>query len=643
MAIKGLCDMRLRRFFASPWSAVLIIVALVALLYGRTLSFEYVWDDSLLFLDKTALLNDPLSWGVLVEPVLPGTTYMRPLVFLTLYAEFQLFGQSPIISHLVNLVLFMVNGVLLFLVSRRIAVLTAQRLPTRIALIASVLYVVHPALVESTAWVSGRFDLMVTLFFLLAVLVYLGGALASWLRISLVSLLMLAALLCKELGVVLPGVLLCVWVACYADPEESPLKTFGRAIRNNAGMLMALVMTFAIYISLRVQAMDSIYHSALTVEYLRMALLELLLPLEALKFYAMQTVLPFHGVNPLHPVVEFEPHSPLNLLGSVVVLALLLVGLAWCWFKRSTSAWLALAGFLCLVPVLHLLPLTIGGNIGHERFMTAPLVFIVMAVVFFRYDLLFSRFSLATDFLRRILSLAGMGWIGLSVWTTSSILPFWSSELQLWNWAYHAHPGSEFARYNYLYGALKDSRVDLVEKEIKKLQAERGGLEVGEQILYANTLIRALDPEGIKYLDGVMLAVPKFHEESDGRERADNFMLTAVQMGGFYADYANGMMVFEGDAAEAFKFNKIAEWYLRESEKIPLYYQRVAILYALGEFAEADGLYRRQESLYYYNKDGVKMAVWQLLGSYCKVNKYEGGSCGELVRRGLVPPSVDSD
>ena len=86
--------------------SLLLLTGLAVLLYAQTLNFAYVWDDSLLFLDKTALLNEPLSWSLLTDPVLPGTTYMRPLIFLTLYIEFNVLGQSPAISHAINLIIF---------------------------------------------------------------------------------------------------------------------------------------------------------------------------------------------------------------------------------------------------------------------------------------------------------------------------------------------------------------------------------------------------------------------------------------------------------------------------------------------------------------------------------------------------------
>ncbi|SEI49317.1 hypothetical protein SAMN04244572_00563 [Azotobacter beijerinckii] len=621
----------------SPWPAALLIVVLAALLYGCILSFGYVWDDSLLFLDKTALLNEPLSWSLLAEPVLPGTTYMRPLVFLTLFGEFHLFGQSPVISHSVNLALLMANALLVFAVCRRLALSTGREHGNERALLAAVLYILHPALVESTAWVSGRFDLMVTLFLLLGVAAYLAPGLRSGWRLVLVSAAMLAALLSKELGAVLPGVLLCVWVACHADPAEPPLRTFGRMFRCNAGLLLVLAAVLAGYMLLRVRSMGAAYHYALNTDYVRQAWIEQLLPLEALKFYAMQILLPFHAVGPLHPANELHPHDFASLSASLFVLGGLLALLVLAWLKRTAATWLALAGLLCLLPVMHFVPLFIGGNIGHERFLTAPLAFLAMAVVLVRWEVLFVRWSLSAQAGRRILALAGLGWAVLAAWTTHGILPFWANELQLWNWAYHAHPNFKYARYNYLYGALKESRLHLVDKEIERLQKEQSGLDVDVQLLYANALVRSGNEESLKYLEGIMFALPKFHEQADGRERIDHFLLTAMQMGGVYADYASALMVFRGEAAEALKYNRIAEWYLRESEKIPVRYQRVAILYALGDFSAADVLYHQQELFYYPRKDAMRLGVVQILSRYCEIKGAADVACWEAAKRGLIP------
>ena len=96
---------------------VMGLAVLVLLLYGQTLGFSYVWDDGIIFLDKNDLMVKPLSWGLLSQPVLEGTSYLRPVVFLTWFTEFHLFGQRPALSHAVNVGLFLLNVILLFQVA----------------------------------------------------------------------------------------------------------------------------------------------------------------------------------------------------------------------------------------------------------------------------------------------------------------------------------------------------------------------------------------------------------------------------------------------------------------------------------------------------------------------------------------------
>lgn len=83
----------------------LLIIIVTIVLYYPVFNAGYVWDDNLLFVEKVKLVNEPLSWRILTEPVLPDTTYFRPLIFLTMYIEFHLFGQNPISSHIINLLI----------------------------------------------------------------------------------------------------------------------------------------------------------------------------------------------------------------------------------------------------------------------------------------------------------------------------------------------------------------------------------------------------------------------------------------------------------------------------------------------------------------------------------------------------------
>lgn len=616
--------------------SLLLLTGLAVLLYAQTLNFAYVWDDSLLFLDKTALLNEPLSWSLLTDPVLPGTTYMRPLIFLTLYIEFNVLGQSPAISHAINLIIFIINTWLVFFLCIKIARKSERAHPVRLALLAALFYVTHPALVESTAWVSGRFDSLVTLFILLACITYLSS-IQTILRIILICIFFMAALLSKELGALLPAVLICIWLACYNESSNSLVRTIVLAVRKNTLLLIAMLATIVFYLYLRQQAMSSMYHAGFNSEYRQWAWFDNLLPIEALKFYIHQAVLPFSTVNPMHKTYNIDKETFSNLINNIFIVSLLVCFFVFTLVKRSTASWLFMAALALIVPVLHIVPLTIDENIGHERFMTAPLALFVIAMVMIDYSSLF--ISLKKNVRQFSLVIVGSTWLVLASWTTYSTTGFWFNDLTLWNWALHKNPDSKAARYNYLYGALGAGRVDLVEKEINKQLEKKQGLEVGDQLLYANMLIRKGDIEGMHYLEGVIYALPKFHEMPNGKEKINIFLLTALQMAGVYNDYSNSFMVFKGDAESALKYNKIAEFYLTESEKIPLYYARVAIYYGLGRYKDAAELYTSLEPFYYNRKELAKKVIPQLLEQFCEQAKSDKTICAELTQLKIINSS----
>ena len=618
----------------------LLIIIICLALYGETVFFDYVWDDSLLFLDKASLVNDPLSWHLLTEPVLPGTTYMRPLVFLTWFWEFNLFGQSPVLSHSVNLCIFIVNVLLIFSICQELAFIKGYQHSIELAFLAAIIYTVHPAVIEALAWVSGRFDLMATLFMLWAVRLYLAEFKSHTLKIAVIALLMMGGLLSKELGIVLPGVLLCIWMACYADQSRPFHQMVKQAILKNGYLLVASGVVFIIYFYLRTDRMGQVYHSTVSFSSAIDALFHNFLTIESIKFYFWKAILPFYDINPIHLRTDVDPHAWYSLLSDGVFLCLLLPLLLWNCYKYSLSAWLLLAGFFCIAPVLHLIPLSIGLNLGHERFMTAPLAFWIMAIVLIRYDRLCTGQFVSQRLYRYLWSLIISIWLLMATVTTIGTLPFWSSDLQLWNLAYRKNPDYLYVRYNYLYGALKAGRADLIEKEITKIQEESTkGLEVADQLIYSNVLIRKGDPEGLKYLEGVLYALPKFHELPNGKALLGSFYyLSSVQISSAYVDYANALLVFKGDVEAALKYNEAAGFYLKESEKIPLAYQRVGLLYAAGKFSEADSLLAVQRKLSFYRKDNLELSVSQLLAGFCNKVSLADARCSALVARGLIKP-----
>ena len=175
--------------------AVVVVVAAAALLaYQAAFRAGFVWDDHSLILEST-LLRGPLSR---VWFSADATDYW-PLTWTTLWVESRAFGLAAGPFHAVNVGLHVVASLLLW------RLLRSLRVPG--AAVAGLLFALHPAAVESVAWISERKNVLSAVFFF--------GSLLAWARFDeggrrrdgVVSfLLYLLALLAKTSVVMLPFV-----------------------------------------------------------------------------------------------------------------------------------------------------------------------------------------------------------------------------------------------------------------------------------------------------------------------------------------------------------------------------------------------------------------------------------------------------
>ena len=183
---------------------VWIILSLTVLAYSQTIGFAFIhFDDPLYVTDNPQTLAG-LSWGSVrwAFTCFEDGSYL-PLVWLSHAACVSLFGTHPGGHHVVNLVLHLANSFLVFLVFRR---MTGEAGPSAVVM---ALFALHPAHVESVAWVSARKDVLSTLFWLLTTWAYLGHVQApNWKRYLGLSVLFILGLLSKSMLVTLPLTLL---------------------------------------------------------------------------------------------------------------------------------------------------------------------------------------------------------------------------------------------------------------------------------------------------------------------------------------------------------------------------------------------------------------------------------------------------
>ncbi len=148
-----------------------LLAAVCGVLYGRTLSFDFVSYDDFTYIVTNPHLRqglglDGLKWAF-TDPYF--VNYI-PLTLTSYLIDYSLFGPNPAGFHATNLVLHLVNSVLLYFFLVRA---TARLFPS--ALVA-LLFAVHPLHVESVAWVSSRKDLLCTTMWFLSLLLYVRYA-----------------------------------------------------------------------------------------------------------------------------------------------------------------------------------------------------------------------------------------------------------------------------------------------------------------------------------------------------------------------------------------------------------------------------------------------------------------------------------
>ncbi|MGH9868533.1 MAG: tetratricopeptide repeat protein [Candidatus Polarisedimenticolia bacterium] len=184
-----------------------LLAALVVLTFATSLPGAFVWDDRPLIVEN-ALIRDSGSLGELLTSGFWQTgdmhdrfrSFFRPVVSASYAADYALWGLEPLAYRLTNLLLHLACCVLIL----RIAM--GEGLPLWASWAGAAVFAVHPAHVESAAWISGRTDLLCGLFVLLSFAAHrraeTAGSGRGWRIASLLAFAV--ALFSKEMAATLP-------------------------------------------------------------------------------------------------------------------------------------------------------------------------------------------------------------------------------------------------------------------------------------------------------------------------------------------------------------------------------------------------------------------------------------------------------
>ena len=188
------------------WAIAVGILAATIAAYLPAVRCGFIWDDDDYVVENKTLRSTEGLKRIWSE--VGATPQYYPAVHTTYWIEYHLWGNHPAGYHLVNILLHALNAILLW------KILQYLQIPG--ALLAGLLFALHPVHVESVAWITERKNTLSGLFYLLAAWSYLRYTLNSgdkkqplWLYI-LSLLLFTAALLSKSVTATLPAALLLI-------------------------------------------------------------------------------------------------------------------------------------------------------------------------------------------------------------------------------------------------------------------------------------------------------------------------------------------------------------------------------------------------------------------------------------------------
>ena len=197
------------------------VLALGAAAFAGTLTGGFLGDD---FVYVARFLELPwAAWPGFFTQEWSGGLWgfplkeLRPFAALSFMADARLWGDSAIGWRLTNLVLLLGSA---WCVMRLAGRYSAQ--PARAALIAGLIFVLHPVQTEPVAWITGRVDLLAAL----AALAYWCAAenycdtrRGSWLAVALAALF--GGIFSKEFCLLAPGLLLLAWLLIPSPTQPS--------------------------------------------------------------------------------------------------------------------------------------------------------------------------------------------------------------------------------------------------------------------------------------------------------------------------------------------------------------------------------------------------------------------------------------
>lgn len=359
---------------ALPLPVVFLLLVIISfILYGNSIHNQFVFDDIPLIIENS-LIKDFKNIPVVIGWH-NGMPLYRPVRYLSYMIDFSLSGLNPAGYHISNILYHALTAGVLFMV-------LAQFLNNRMtAFIGAVLFAAHPVTTDSVAYLSGRRDILVALFYLCAFYCFVRYREQPRARLlMLVILFFILALGSKEMAVTLPAV--CVlydFTQCWM--KQSSGTTAGRI---KAALGNVLAQGWKLYIPIVILAGYFAYYK-LILHYpsLRIsfyggsAASNFATVARILGHYIKQIMFPIalHADYSYNAFPVSQSFLELRVIGSLlllgILLALILRALLWQPYVFLGGLWF----FITLLPVCQIFP---HHELMAEHYLYLPLAGVIV-------------------------------------------------------------------------------------------------------------------------------------------------------------------------------------------------------------------------------------------------------------------------
>jgi Flp pilus assembly protein TadD len=402
------------------------------LIYFRAIPHPFVYDDQPQILHNPGIQGFPGAFdyfrhGVEFNNDFTGQSgkFYRPIFYLSLWADYTVWGLNPAGFHSTNIILHALNGILVFLLAR-------QMFSQTVALLSALVWLSLPIQSEVVAWISGRGLSLATAFILLTVIqAFRFGKDRKAIRLWWMAITCSAALLSHEAGIVAPP--LAMLVAGAATSVSNRRRT-ALAVLGYVGGPAALYLVFrGLFLHLGPPA-PSAFHDIL-----------LRTPVSLAKYIWWAIDPPAMSVERSTELAALQFTSPVYVLAW---LTLGVTGLIAIYGSASTIACSVIGTMITLLPFSQILPVY---QSTAERYVYTASIGILFAIVsilsVMRTRLHFPKWTTGA---------------GLCMWIALSIVPLqhrvtaWSDEQTLYSTSLQASPQS-YVLYHNLGVAQEDA------------------------------------------------------------------------------------------------------------------------------------------------------------------------------------------